>query len=73
MIKRSLFAQDGLQAHLSFREVEILSELLPLLPNHVLVLLECLLQLQQLTGGEGSADPLWFAEGQQELWQPRWT
>ena len=48
--------------HLGLREIQGLSELLPLLPHHVLVLLEGLLQLQQLAGGEGCPDPLWFAE-----------
>ena len=60
--REACLSKDGFKAHLSFRKVEILSELLPLLPDHVLVLLEGLLQLQQLAGGEGCPDPLWFAE-----------
>ena len=52
------------QQYLSLREVERLGEFLPLLPDDVLVLLEGLLQLQQLVGGEGGADPLGLPEGQ---------
>ena len=70
--KEACLYKDGLQAHLSFREVEILSELLPLLPDHVLVLLERLLQLQQLVRGEGCSDPFWFSERQQEFGEV-WT
>ena len=44
-----------------------LGEVLPLLAHHVLVVLEGLLQLEQLRGGEGGADPLGLPEGQQEL------
>ena len=44
-----------------------LGELLPLLAHHVLVVLEGLLQLEQLRGGEGGADPLGLPEGEQEL------
>ena len=59
----------GEVCYLSLREVERLGELLPFLPDDVLVLLEGLLQLQQLVGGEGRADPLRLPEGQQELWE----
>jgi len=58
--------------HLSFRKVEILGELLPLLPDHVLVLLEGLLQLQQLVRRECCSDPFWFSERQQEFGEV-WT
>jgi len=58
--------------HLSFGEVEILSELLPLLPDHVLVLLERLLQLQQLVRRECCSDPFRFSERQQEFGEV-WT
>ena len=47
----------------------MLGELLPLGADDVLVLLEGLLQLEQLTRAESGADPLWLAERQQELWQ----
>ena len=47
----------------------MLGELLPLGADDVLVLLEGLLQLEQLTRAERRADPLWLAERQQELWQ----
>ena len=57
----------GEVCYLGLREVERLGEFLPLLPDDVLVLLEGLLQLQQLVGGEGGADPLGLPEGQQEL------
>ena len=56
-----------MQQYLSLAQVERLGELLPLLANHVLVLLEGLLQLQQLVGREGRADPLRLPEGEQEL------
>ena len=50
-----------------------LGEVLPLLAHHVLVVLEGLLQLEQLRGGEGGADPLGLPEGQQELGKTRMT
>ena len=56
-------------SYLRLCQVEVLGELLPLRADDVLVLLEGLLQLEQLTRAEGGADPLWLAERQQELWQ----
>ena len=53
--------------------MQCLGELLPLLAHHVLVVLEGLLQLEQLRGGEGRADPLGLSEGEQELWKARGT
>ena len=57
------------EPYLCLGEVEGLSELLPLGSHHVLVLLESLLQLQQLTGAERSPDPLGLPEGLQEISQ----
>ena len=56
-------------SYLRLCQVEVLGELLPLRADDVLVLLEGLLQLEQLTRAESGADPLWLAERQQELWQ----
>ena len=54
-------------AHLSFRQVEILGQLFPLLPNHVLVLLKRLLQLQELVRRKCRPDPFGFPKRQQEF------
>ena len=54
-------------AHLSFGQVEVLGQLLPLLPDHVLVLLERLLQLQKLVRRKSRPDPLWFPKRQQKF------
>jgi len=53
--------------HLRLGQIQGLGELLALLPHHVLVLLEGLLELEQLAGREGGADSLWFAERKKEL------
>ena len=53
--------------------MQCLGEFLPLLAHHVLVVLEGLLQLEQLRGGERRADPLGLSEGEQELWKARGT
>jgi hypothetical protein len=55
------------EQYLSFGEVEVLGQLLPLLADHVLVPLESLLQLQQLVWGEGRPDSLRLPEGKEEL------
>ena len=47
--------------------MQCLGEFLPRLAHHVLVVLEGLLQLEQLRGGEGRSDPLGLSEGKQEL------
>ena len=57
--------------YLGLGEIQGFGQLLPLLPHHVLVLLEGLLQLEELAGGEGCPDPLWFAEWQEELREVR--
>lgn len=48
--------------YLSFREVQVLGELLPLRSDHVVVALEGVLQLQQLRGRECRPDALGLAE-----------
>lgn len=48
--------------YLSFREVQVLGELLPLRSDHVVVALEGVLQLQQLRGRERRPDALGLAE-----------
>ena len=53
-------------AHLSFREVQGNRQLFPLLPHHILILLEGLLELQELGGAEGRANPFRLAEGKEE-------
>ena len=54
-------------SHLSFGQVEVLGELFPLLPDHVLVLLERLLQLQKLVRRKSRPDPFWFPKRQQKF------
>ena len=44
-------------------------QLFALCPNDVLVLFKGLLQFQQLTRTEGSADSFWLSEGKKKLWQ----
>ena len=53
--------------NLGLREIQGFRQFFSLLPHHILVLLKSLLKFQQLAGGEGCADSLWFAEGQKEL------
>lgn len=48
--------------YLSFREVQVLGELLPLRADHVVVALEGVLQLQQLRGRKRRPDALGLAE-----------
>jgi len=48
---------------LGLGEIQGFRQFFSLLPHHVLVLLESLLKFQELTGGEGGPDSLWFAEG----------
>ena len=55
-----------LATHLSFGEVERLSQLLALLADHVVIVLEGVLELQQLTGRERRPDPLGLPEGLQQ-------
>lgn len=57
-----------LEPHLDLRlgEAEGLRELLPLGADHVVVLLERVLQLQQLRRGERGADPLRLPERVQQ-------
>ena len=49
--------------NLGLREIQGFRQFFPLLPHHVLVLLEGLLKFQELAGREGGPDSLWFAEG----------
>ena len=53
-------------SHLSFGEVERLGELFALLADHVVIVLEGVLQLEQLAGGERRPDPLRLPEGLQQ-------
>lgn len=58
--------------HLRLREVQRLGECLPLRAHHILIALECVLQLQQLRRREGGANALWLAEWlQQEVYKER--
>ena len=69
--QRSRYTQimtgKNIHNYLRLGQIQGLGELLALLPHHVLVLLEGLLELEQLAGREGSADSLWFAERKKEL------
>ena len=65
--KNILWYGKNIHNYLSLGQIQGLGELLALLPHHVLVLLERLLQLEELAGGEGCADPLWLSEGKEEL------
>ena len=44
--------------HLGFGELETLGEILPLGAHHVVIPFELLLELEELRGREGGADPL---------------
>ena len=65
--KNILCYGKNIHNYLRLGQIQGLGELLALLPHHVLVLLEGLLELEQLAGREGSADSLWFAERKKEL------
>ena len=69
--QRSRYTQimtgKNIHNYLRLGQIQGFSELLALLPHHVLVLLEGLLELEQLAGREGGADSLWFAERKKEL------
>lgn len=62
-------AREAARRYLCLGEVERLRELLPLGAHHVLVLLESLFKLQQLTRAERRPDPLGLAEGLEEISQ----
>jgi hypothetical protein len=56
-------------SYLCFSETKGLRELFPLCADDVVVFLERVFQLQQLTGAEGCSYPLGLPEGlQQEPW-----
>ena len=53
--------------NLGLREIQGFGQFFSLLSHHVLVLLKSLLKFQELAGGEGCPDSLWFTEGKKEL------
>ena len=58
--------RDVTRAHLCFGEVETECEVLPLLPDDVVVLLEDLFEFEELGGRECCPDALRLAEGVKE-------
>ena len=65
--KNILWYGKNIHNYLRLGQIQGLGELLALLPHHVLVLLEGLLELEQLAWREGGSDSLWFAERKKEL------